>query len=122
MNREIFDATWGGWDEERHRRHTDACWDAGDIEIILCGRQQVGMIQVHRHVDALEISEVQVARTAQGQGIGTVLIREVVARAADAGLAVRLSVGLQNQRAIALYQRLGFVEVERSESHVHMVR
>ena len=55
-----------------------------------------------------------VLSTYQGQGIGTQLLRQVLARAKDAYPAVSLNVRADNP-ALRLYQRAGFVEIEGSE-------
>ena len=118
--RELFDATWGGWDEARHQRHFAACWELGKIDVVELDGARVGMIQLFECADALEVGEVQVQPSNQGQGIGTRLLRDVMARAYEQRKKVSLSTGLQNLRAVKLYERLGFKPVARSETHIHM--
>ena len=55
----------------------------------------------------------------QNHGIGTAFLRNVCDQAAARGVAVRLGVFHEN-RAIALYKRLGFREFDRTETHVLM--
>ncbi len=61
-----------------------------------------------------------VADGARGAGIGTALMRELIAAAVDQGrAALSLSVALDNP-VLRLYERLGFVAVSVSEAHQTM--
>ncbi len=117
---DLFVATWGGWDEARHRRHFATCWERGDICAVEMDGIRVGMIQVFEHTDAVEVGEIQVHPSYQGRGIGTRLLQDTLARAHAQRKKVSLSTGLQNRRAFKLYQRLGFVHVAQTETHYHM--
>ncbi len=58
--RDLFFATWGGWDEARHQRHCAECWDAGQIFLIETDGDRVGMIQIHVRPEVIEIGEMQI--------------------------------------------------------------
>ena len=61
-----------------------------------------------------------VAGGARGAGIGTALMRALIAVAVDEGYpALSLSVALANP-ALRLYERLGFVAVSVTEAHQTM--
>lgn len=117
---ELFLATWGHWDEARHQRQWADCWARGDIQLVEFGGERIGMIQLHEHADRVEISEIQIQPSAQGRGIGSRLVRDVQAQAHTQRRKVSLSTGLANHRAVRLYERLGFTEASRSDTHVHM--
>ena len=57
--------------------------------------------------DHIEVIDVALLPEFRGQGIGTSLLRGVLAKADQLGRAVRLHVEKQN-RAVRLYERLGF--------------
>lgn len=117
---DLFTATWGGWDEERHRRHFSASIDDGHISIIKVDGVRVGMLQLLEDEDAVEVREIQIDPDHQGRGIGRAVLLDVISDATAGGRDVRLSVGLKNERARRLYEGLGFVSVGKSESHCHM--
>jgi len=77
------------------------------------------MIQVVESGDCLEVAEIQLLPERQRRGIGTRLLADVIDRAAAQRKDVTLSTGLMNAGAHRLYRRLGFEEVERSDTHVH---
>ena len=117
---DLFVATWGGWDENRHSRHFNKCWERGAISAIELDGIRVGMVQLSDQVDAVEIREIQIHPSYQGQGIGTRVLQDTIAQAHAERKKVYLSTGLQNLRAVKLYRRLGFVEVAQTETHYHM--
>jgi ribosomal protein S18 acetylase RimI-like enzyme len=116
----LFQATWGGWDEDRHKRHFAECIARGNISIIDVNGMRVGMIQLINEPDAVEICEIQVQPSHQNQGIGTTVLKDVIAEAHQLKRNVRLRVGLKNDQAYRLYERLGFRLVARTETHHHM--
>lgn len=72
---------------------------------------QAGQLRRTRHVGHLEIL---VEEGWRGRGVGRALMQEVLTTAKQRGLQkVALSVYAHNERAIALYRSLGFVEEGR---------
>ena len=119
---ELFESTFGGWDEERHQRHCAECWARGEISLIEIDGARVGMIQLFERPDAIEVGELQIQPSHQNHGIGTQILRDTISRAQEQRRDVLLSVALRNERALRFYRRLGFQEVSRSETHIHMAR
>jgi ribosomal protein S18 acetylase RimI-like enzyme len=117
---DLFDATWGGWDEARHARHFAESMRRGHISIIMVGGVRVGMLQLMVRGETVEICEVQIEPTHQNRGIGSAVLLDILARADEQGRTVRLSVGLSNQKAMRLYERLGFSSEGQSDTHCHL--
>jgi ribosomal protein S18 acetylase RimI-like enzyme len=117
---ELFVLTFGGWDEVRHARHCAECWARGDISLVEVDGERVGMIQLYERANEIEIGEIQLQPSHQNRGLGSRLLRDTLARARRDGRRVLLSVGLKNERAHRLYERLGFRDVSRGETHHHM--
>jgi len=116
----LFIATWGEWDEDRHARHFRECWARGGISVIEYNCERVGMIQLAEHDASIEVCEIQIHPSVQGRGIGTRVLQDTVARAHAEGNKVCLSTGLKNAGALRLYRRLGFAEVNKTRTHFHM--
>ena len=119
--RDLFTATFGGWDEERHARQWRECWEQGSISIIESQNAPVGMIQLFEQHEVVEVGELQIASSWQNRGIGSAVLRDTIARARAGGRAVVLSTGLRNAAARRLYLRLGFEETAQSETHFHFM-
>ena len=117
---ELFQATWGGWDEDRHRRHFSECIRRGQISIVEVDGARIGMVQLFDEAEAVEVCEIQIQPEHQNRGVGTRVLKDIIAEAHRRRKPVRLRVGLKNERAFRLYERLGFRRVEQSETHNHM--
>jgi ribosomal protein S18 acetylase RimI-like enzyme len=118
--RDLFIATFGSWDEARHVRHTNECWDRGQISIVQVDGERVGMIQLLDKPELIEIAELQIQPSHQGRGIGSRIVSDVIARAHKRGKIVALSVALKNERAAEFYRRCGFKQVGQTETHIRL--
>jgi ribosomal protein S18 acetylase RimI-like enzyme len=116
---ELFRATFGGWDEARHIRHSKECWNSAHIAIIWIDAMRVGMVQTFEEADWVEIGEIQIQPSHQNLGIGSQILTDVIERSHLLGKSVRLSTGLKNERAHKWYRRLGFRSTGQSDTHYH---
>jgi RimJ/RimL family protein N-acetyltransferase len=71
----------------------------------------VGRLRVVRTGGLVELAGLQLLPAHQGRGLGTRIVRDLVAEAAASGRGFGLSVEKDNPRARALYERLGLVVV-----------
>ena len=79
----------------------------------------VGRLRVVRTAELVELAGLQLLPAHQGRGLGSRVIRDLMAEAASSGRAFGLSVEKDNPRARALYERLGLVVVgEDGDEHV----
>jgi ribosomal protein S18 acetylase RimI-like enzyme len=87
--------------------------------IICRGTQTLGYIVVNETDDEIHLVDIALAPRHRGAGHGAALIRGLQARAAHAGKKVCLEVATSN-RALHLYERLGFVRTGDTGIHVMM--
>ena len=118
--RDLFFATWGNWDEDRHTRHFTSCLSEGNIQIIEINQTPIGMLQLFNLDDAIEISEIQISSLHQGKGLASQIISDILQKGNNSHKKVTLSTGLKNFGALKLYQKLGFKEVKRTEAKIYM--
>src|ERR1700690_2271036 len=78
----------------------------GEFSIIERDGQPAGRMVIHRGAVEIRVVDLALLPAHQGRGIGTFLMRQVCADAANAGKPVHLSV-LKNNRALRWYERLG---------------
>ena len=101
-------ADWADAPEERWRARLEA------VELNLVARrgaQHVGMASGSLDGDAVELTSMWVDPAVRGQGVAGALCAAVVNWAHDAGRATYLLVRSDNARAIAAYERAGFVDL-----------
>lgn len=78
--------------------------------VALLDQEVIGTVTTRRTEDAEWITALAVHSRMTGQGIGTALIDKVKQLAFEEGLAsVKLDVELENERALAIYEKTGFI-------------
>jgi ribosomal protein S18 acetylase RimI-like enzyme len=90
-----------------------------DFQIVQLGGVNIGRIIVDRAETEFRLVDIAVLPEHRNTGVGTALIRALVAEAAAAGKPFRLTVR-KGHRAARLYQRLGFVKTSETELHDEM--
>ena len=87
--------------------------------MISIGDQPVGRFFVHRGADAIRVVDLGLLPEYRSQGIGSALLKAVLEEADEAGMPIRLHAESFN-RAMKLYERLGFRAVRINGIHVEM--
>ncbi len=80
------------------------------FEVILLDGEPVGRVYVDRRDDEVRIVDIALLPEHRGAGIGSGILRSLLAEAAAAGKPVRIHVERHNP-ALRLYERLGFVRL-----------
>src|SRR2546421_4855528 len=111
--RAYAEQTWGAWNEAVTR----ASFDPATHRIIQCDDQDIGCLALHERSDHLDLDKLYILPAYQNRGIGTRLIKDIIAQAAAAEKPVRLSVLAVNP-ARRFYERAGFV-VTQSTTERH---
>lgn len=123
MKSSYFDhvvATWGSWDEEDQRRRFKSRFASGNDRIIMVDGERVGAIAIDESPTELFLANVEIVPPWRGKGLGTAILRSLIARARARRLPVTLQVLKANQRAVALYEREGFQHVGETPTHYLM--
>ena len=105
-------AIWG-WDDQVQRGFHARSFDPGRWQIITANGTDIGMLDVDRRPDEIYLSRIEILPDHQGRGFGTRLIKALIDEAGQRGQDLVLDVLAVNQRAQALYRRLGLAEVAR---------
>jgi len=87
----------------------------GSSQIILANGEDAGWLFIADLADHIRIIEIMVSPGYRGKGLGTAILREILAAADNVRKPVRLSVNAMNNGAVRLYQRLGFRHVSSDE-------
>jgi GNAT superfamily N-acetyltransferase len=115
--RDVVLAQFGAWDDADQDRYFANDWRDAKFDVILCDDTPCGYAAVEYRPDDVRVRELVIHPRWQGQGIGTAFLKRVMESAAQRGLPVRLGTFHRN-RALKLYQRLGFREFGRTQTHV----
>lgn len=112
-------ATWGTWWEEESRRQTIEQVSAGRTEVVELDGVPVGIELVERAKTHIQLVQLYITKEFQRRGLGTQLVKRLLREANDSKLPVRLRVLAVNP-AKRLYERLGFIVVERTPERYFM--
>jgi len=111
--------TWG-WDEGDQRKRHEQGFRPSATRIIMCGGQDVGLLSIREADDRVQLLQLFLLPEAQGKGIGSHVLSEVLAAAHRAHRPVALRVLKSNPRAKTFYERHGFALVGQTETHCMM--
>lgn len=113
------EATWG-WNEDEQVAYFDAHFEPSQREVIQVEAADVGVLAVEETPDEIYLATIALLPDWQGKGIGSSILRSLLARGAASGRAVTLQVLQCNPRAIELYRSFGFTRSGQSDTHVFM--
>lgn len=121
-------AAWG-WDEAqqqaflsmqfRARTLSYSAYPSIEHRIILEAERPIGRLLISQMEDEIRLVDIALLSKTRGQGIGAKLISDLLARATREAKPVRLHVEKFN-RALGLYQRLGFQVLEDTGTQFFM--
>ena len=117
--RAYAEADLGVRDDAEHRARIRDSFDPEAHRLVRADGQLAGVLAVEQRTDHVQLVKVFLLPQYQGRGIGTWLVRRVMAQAAEQGLPVRLRV-LRVNPAQRLYIRLGFVVSDETPERLYM--
>ncbi|HEV2217268.1 MAG TPA: GNAT family N-acetyltransferase [Candidatus Dormibacteraeota bacterium] len=97
------------------RSHYEERFPGAQDHVVLVGEKPVGRLWLCTNEDEIRVLDVAIMPVHRSEGLGTTLMRSVMADAHTSGRVVRLTVRRDNPRAISFYARLGF-EVEAEDA------
>ena len=110
---------WGQWHEEIQESNFNEKWEQADFEVVELAGEPIGAIWTTDEEEYMRLREVFLLSDYQGRGIGTQLVKQELARARRQHKPLRLRV-LRENRARALYERLGFAVSSEAETTLWM--
>ncbi|MCA9833224.1 MAG: GNAT family N-acetyltransferase [Thermomicrobiales bacterium] len=116
---DVVDQVWG-WDDDYQIQRWANYMAAVVIDVIEVDSEIAGFIDLTKNDDHWYVTNIVIAPEQQRKGIGSAVLRDVIAQAQSAGMPLRLQVMKLNPEAHALYERLGFVVNGEIETHFKM--
>ncbi len=130
---EDFDFAWGlyrdlmkplaeqlmEWKEERQKVVVERDVVSGQALIIVAGGREVGWLHVREEANEIELRQLYIVPAQQNRGIGTEIMERLMGEARRESKPLTLQV-MKNNRAYALYKRLGFIPTGESKYKLQM--
>jgi ribosomal protein S18 acetylase RimI-like enzyme len=104
--------------QERHYRGT---YRNATFDVVVMEGQRAGRLYVARWDAEIRIIDISLLPECRGRGIGTAVLDDLLQEATTASKPVTIHVEHGN-RALGLYERLGFVQTSVLDTHVLMER
>jgi ribosomal protein S18 acetylase RimI-like enzyme len=101
--------------------HYERHYAGAAFDVVLVDGAPAGRLYVARGADEIRVVDIAVAPAFRGRGIGSGLLRELLAEADAAGKRVSIHVERSNP-ALRLYERLGFAPAGETGVHLLLVR
>ncbi|MFD7713107.1 GNAT family N-acetyltransferase [Streptomyces sp. NPDC059786] len=111
----------GRYDEHRVRQRLRDRFAQGETSVVMAGGALAGCVAVRPAGDRQWLEHFYLAPSHQGRGLGSAVLRTLLARTDARGVTVALNV-LQGSAARRLYERHGFVTETEDPVDVLMVR
>jgi len=108
------------WQFDLQRREYDTRFPDGEYCVIVIDQQPAGRIWVGADNEQIRLLDIALLPQFQNRGVGTVLLKRVMARAEQEGKALRHMVFVLNNDADRFYERLGFKQIEEFGAYKHM--
>jgi len=96
-------------------------WDVTQVRIITLDGTDIGWLQSFEQDGALFLGQLFVDSALRGRGIGTEVVKALIAEGTRAGRAVTLGV-VKTNPALRLYERIGFRTTHEDERKFYMRR
>ena len=103
------------------QRWYEMAYGKADHHLIMVDEQPAGRILVLREADAFRLVDIALLAEYRNRGVGTHLLRNLIAESDKAALPLRLQV-LKSNPAQHLYQRLGFTQTGEDGLYYQMER
>jgi ribosomal protein S18 acetylase RimI-like enzyme len=117
--REHVERVWG-WDDEEQNAFFDDRFDPDRSQIIQADGEDIGVLIVEEDADEIYLAEIEILPVWQKRGLGSSIVRSLMKDAAASGKPLTLRVLRVNERARALYERLGFRPFKEIETHTYL--
>jgi ribosomal protein S18 acetylase RimI-like enzyme len=119
-----------GWDDAQkqaflkmqfaaQQQHYRSYYPQGEHSVILLGDNPIGRLYLARSSEEIRILDITIQMGKRNAGIGRIIIKDLMAEAAEISRPLRIYVETFN-RALGLFERLGFERAEQKDIHCLM--
>jgi ribosomal protein S18 acetylase RimI-like enzyme len=102
-------------------QHYRSHYPNASYECVLLGTEIIGRLYVNRENDDIQLIDILLFSSHCNQGIGKYLLNQLIQEAIDSNRRITAHVEFTNP-ARRLYQRLGFIEIERQDPYIFIAK
>lgn len=90
------------------------------LNVVTLDGVSVGRFRVVRDGATITLAGIQLLPEHQNKGVGSVLVKKLIAEATETGIPLQLAVEKNNPDAERLYRRLGFVQTDEGDDEYYL--
>lgn len=115
--RPYVEPIWG-WDETYQRTDFDRDFSAiQQFQVVEVDGRFAGFVQCCFSPSSCEVVELHLLEAYRGHGIGSHILQHLQETCMAQNLELRIGCFKENRRAKQLYEKLGFIQIEETDSH-----
>jgi len=99
--------------DAQHSHYTEE-FESASFDVITVSGRPIGRLYVDRQDDEIHILDIIIAPERRGAGIGTGIVRDLMAEAREKSVPVRIHINF-TELSRPLFERLGFVDDEQTQ-------
>jgi len=108
------------WQFDLQRKEYDTRFPDARYEVVLVDDQPAGRIWIGEDDTQIRLLDIGLLEEFQNRGVGTFLVKQLIAEAVAKNKPLRHTVFVLNNNAQRFYERLGFVTIEDLGGYKHM--
>lgn len=113
-------AAYGAWDDAHQYALFEPSFELRTHRVLRADGEDVGIVAVESFVDRIHLARIFLRPDAQRRGIGGRVLHALIDDARERRLPIVLTVLRTNPEALRFYDRLGFVRVADTSTHLHL--
>ncbi len=115
--RGYVEQTWGAWVEAEQRERHALTFNPGEQDFIVQDGEVLGLRALRWRVTDLFLARLYLRPQAQGRGLGSAVLRDLLGQARAVGRGVELQVLKVNSGAQRFYARHGFIRAGERDAY-----
>lgn len=109
-----------GWDKTQQDQIFKQEFESGNIQVVSFAQKNIGYLQLKIEMDSIHLINILILSEFQGQGLGTEIMHDLIAKSKTENVTLKLGVFKINTGAKRLYEKLGFKTYSESDTHFYM--
>ena len=117
--KEYIEKTWG-WNTIIQKNYYRKNFTVKNQYIIEMDKMKIGWLKYDENIDKIEIDKIFILPKYQNRGIGSKILAKIIDIGKNKKIPIELQVLKVNIKAKKLYDKLGFLEYDQTDTHIKM--
>jgi len=115
--KEYIEKTWAKWDDEKQMEYYRNSFEVDNNFIVKFFENKIGWLNIIETESNIDINQIFILPKYQNKGIGGKIIKDIMDKGINNNKVLNLQVLKCNKKAQKLYEKLGFMFDDETETH-----